>query len=59
MDYNNVENKNYFGAFSSGFDKWYVQSCIEHKMKHFFREKRFKFIHKVLGVKPCLWEMFE
>lgn len=53
------KNKNYFGTFSSGFDKWYVQSCIEHKMKHFFREKRFKFIHKVLGVKPCLWEMFE
>ena len=53
------KNEDYFGSFSRVFDKWYVQSCIEHKMKHFCREKRFKFIHEALGLKPCLWEMFE
>lgn len=51
------ENKTYFKTFCSGFDKWYIQSCVEHKMKHFYREKRFKFIHEVLGFRPCLWEM--
>ena len=65
-DYKNAEicmqylnqDKTYFKNFSSCFDKWYVQSCIEHKLNHFFRENRCKFIHEALGL-PCLWRMFE
>lgn len=52
------QDKTYFKNFSSCFDKWYVQSCIEHKLRHFARENRCKFIHEALGV-PCLWRMFE
>ena len=53
------ENKTYFQTFSSGFDKWFLQSCIEKKLGHFSREKRFEFIYKALGKIPNIWEAFK
>ncbi len=53
------ENKNYFKIFYSGFDKWFLQSCIEDELGNFIRKKRFEFVHKALGKISCIWEAFE
>ena len=53
------KEKTYFKQCDTFTEKWFVQSKIEEALGHKARAKRFQFLHNNVGVKPCLWEMFE
>ena len=54
-----AKDKTYFKQCDTFTEKWFIQAKIEELLGHKDRTKRFLFLHDNVGMKPCIWEMFE